>query len=160
MVQRVDSGRPMNPGETSAAAPEHDLSAEPVTVSESDSGGMTQLLRKLVDDFTVLLRKELALAASEVGEAVDEAKAGAGAVLSGGAVLYAGVLFLLLAVTLGLAEVMAPWLAALVVGVVVSIFGAVLLQSGKKRIRPDSFVPERTVESVSKDKEMFRRQAQ
>ena len=81
------------------------------------------LLRQLVDDLATLFRKELALASSEVRQSIDDARKGAGALATGGLVLYAGFLFLLLAITAGLAESMSPWVAALLVGAVVTVVG-------------------------------------
>lgn len=116
------------------------------------------LLRQLVDDVALLIRKELALATSEVTHSVDDAKQGAVSLASGGGVLYAGLLFLLLSATLGLAEVMPGWLAALIVGGVVAIIGLVMVQSGRKRMQASNFAPHRAAESVRRDKDMITRQ--
>ncbi len=111
------------------------------------------LVKHLFDDLALLLRKELALAAAEVGQSVNETKKGAAGLLSGAFVLNAGCLFLLAAVTLGLAEVMETWLAALIVGVVVTVVGLVMVQSGKKKFQTANFRPERTMEDLRKDRE-------
>lgn len=116
------------------------------------------LVRQLIGDVAVLFRKELALAASEVGQSVDEAKRGATSMITGGAVLYAGVLFLLGGLTLWLGTMMAIWAAALIVGAVVAVFGFILVQTGKKHVKPASFTPERTMESLRKDQQTIERQ--
>jgi len=116
------------------------------------------LLRQLLGDVTVLLRKELALAGSEISRSVDDAKRGAMSMATGGAVLYAGVLFLLGAVTFWLATKMPAWGAALIVGAIVTIIGFIMLQAGKKRVSASNFTPERTVDSLRKDKDAVRRQ--
>jgi preprotein translocase subunit SecG len=56
-----------------------------------------------------------------------------------------------------LAQYMEAWLAALIVGAVVAIVGFIMLQSGKKKLDAGSFTPERTQESLRKDKEMVQR---
>jgi hypothetical protein len=122
------------------------------------SRSATDLLRQLLSDVTVLLRKELALAGAEVSRSVDQAKHGAISMATGGAVLYAGVLFLLGAVTFWLATRMPAWTAALIVGGIVTIVGFIMLQGGKKRVAANSFTPERTVDSLRKDKDALRRQ--
>ena len=84
-------------------------------------------------------------------------KTAAGSMLSGGAILHAGIIFLLAAVVIGLAQVMALWLAALIVGGAVTLIGIIMVQAGKKKLEPASFKPERTVDSLRKDKDALRR---
>jgi uncharacterized membrane protein YqjE len=122
--------------------------------AEEQANSVPRLLRHLVDDVAVLLRKELALAASEVSRSVDDAKKGISSLVGGGAVLYAGFIFLLLAATLGLAEVVEPWLAALIVGGVVAIIGLVMLQAGRKKMQAQNFSLDHTADSLRKDREM------
>src|SRR3954453_18155035 len=88
------------------------------------------LLRQLANDVAILFRKELALAAAEVGESVDAAKKGATSMVTGGAGLYAGVLFLLGALTAYLATKMSTWAAALIVGGATTIIGAIMVFAG------------------------------
>lgn len=124
----------------------------------SAAGSPIGLIRQLTGEVAVLLRKEVALAASEMSHSVTEAKQGAVSLASGGAVLYAGILFLLAAATLGLAEVMAAWLAALIVGGVVAIIGYIMLSSGRNKLNAGNFAPRRTAESVRKDRNVLKRQ--
>lgn len=126
--------------------------------SRRDASSVGRLLTQLVDDVAVLIRKELALAGSEVSHSIEQAKAGVGGLVGGGAVLYAGMLFLLLAATLGLAEVMPAWAAALIVGGAVSLVGLIMFQGGKSRMQPSAFTPDRTKRAVRDDAEMIRRQ--
>lgn len=118
---------------------------------------VTTLLRTLAGDAGTLARKELALARSEITAAVSDVKTGIISTATGGAVLYAGLLFLLLAATFGLATVMQAWLAALIVGAVVTIIGGILLMTGKKKMQAENFRPDRTAESLRKDREMIDR---
>jgi hypothetical protein len=53
---------------------------------------------------------------------------------------------------------MPAWLAALIVGGVVVIIGLVMVKSGSSKLQPSSFSPDRTAESMRKDKEMVARQ--
>ena len=117
------------------------------------------LLSRLMGEVSTLFRKEIALAKAEVSEAASEAKAGAISLVAGGSIIFAAVLVLLAGIVLLLAEVMEPWLAALVVAAVVAIIGFVLIQSGKKKLDPASFKPERTQDALRKDKEMVQRRA-
>jgi hypothetical protein len=111
------------------------------------------LLGRLIDDVTQLFRNELALARAETMEAAHRAKGGIGAVATGGAVLLAGALALVAAAILGLAEVVEPWLAALIVGVVLAAIGYAMVNAGRKRLEPSNFTFGRTQESLRKDKD-------
>ena len=117
------------------------------------------LLSRLMGEVSTLFRKEIALAKAEVSEAASEAKAGAISLVAGGAIIFAAVLVLLAAIVLLLAEAMEPWLAALVVGAVEAVIGFAMIQSGKKKLNPASFKPERAQDALRKDKEMVQRRA-
>jgi O-antigen ligase len=137
-------------------------SATPVSPSpgiDREPDSAAGLLSRLMGEVSTLFRKEIALAKAEVSEAASEAKAGAISLVAGGSVIFAAVLVLLAGIVLLLAEVMEPWLAALIVAAVVAIIGFVLIQSGKKKLDPASFKPERTQDALRKDKEMVQRRA-
>ena len=114
------------------------------------------LIRQLANDCSALFSKELALAKMEVSESINGAKKGAVSLFSGSMVLYAGVLFLLLSAVLGLSEVMDPWLAALIVGGLVTIVGLIMVQSGKSKLKASSFKPEHSVNTFHKDQDAVR----
>jgi len=118
---------------------------------------MTGLLRRLLNEVSTLFGKEVALAKAEVTEAFSEAKAAAISMASGGAVMFAGVLVLLAAAVLALRLVVADWLAALIVGGIVTAIGYLMIHSGKKKLEPTTFKPERTQHSLQQDKEMLQR---
>lgn len=117
---------------------------------------VTGLIRDLAHDATELFTKEVALAKSEITHSLQEAKTGAVSVISGGSVLFAGFLFLLGAATLGLAQVMQLWLAALIVGGVVALIGFIMVQAGKKKLETSAFTPEHTLNSLRKDRDAAR----
>ena len=118
------------------------------------------LLRRLVDEFSVLFRKEIALAKAEAVQSFSHLKAAAINIASGGAVLFAGLLVLLAAAVLGLSHVVADWLAALIVGGIVSIVGFVMINSGKNKFDSSFLKPERTQRALQQDKEMVERRMQ
>jgi uncharacterized membrane protein YqjE len=126
-------------------------------VRRRDETRVTTLIRRLADEVTTLFTKELALLKVETTSAINDTRAGIASLAAGGAVLYAGFLFLLTAAVLGLAEVMEPWLAALIVGAVVAIIGAIMLSSGKKKLAPSAFNPTHTRSSLEKDRDMIKR---
>lgn len=117
------------------------------------------LVRDLIDDFALLFRKELALAGSEVSHSLNDTKKGVSSLISGVVVLNSGYLFLLAAATLGLGQIMDAWLAALIVGGVVTVIGLIMVTAGKKKLEPSSLKPTRTVDSFQKDKETVKEHA-
>jgi predicted phage tail protein len=118
---------------------------------------MVGLVRRLFNELSTLFRKEVALAKAEVADALSEAKVAAISMASGGAVMFAGILVLLAAAVLALSHVVAAWLAALIVGAVVTAVGYIMIHSGKKKLEPSTFKPERTQQSLQQDKEMLQR---
>jgi len=115
------------------------------------------LIRQLAHEVPALVTKELALAKAEINQSITTTKAGIAAVAGGAMVLFAGLIILLMSAVYALAMLMVPWLAALLVGVVVMVIGLIMLQSGKKTFDATNFTPERTVNSLQKDKEAIQR---
>lgn len=118
------------------------------------------LFRKLAMDVSTLFSEEVALAKAEMKSAVTDVKTGLVSVAAGGAVLYAGIIFLLGGVMMLLTQWVSLTVAAFIVGGVVTIIGAILLSSGKKKMQAESLKPDRTMDSVRKDAEFARRQVQ
>jgi hypothetical protein len=115
------------------------------------------LLRRLTDELATLLRQELALATAEISRSMRVLLAGAASVAVGGAVLFTGLLAMLAAAVLGLATVLAPWLAALVIGVAVAVIGIVLVSVGVRSLDPSTLKPARTAESLRRDRDVITR---
>ncbi len=114
----------------------------------------------LGDELYALVRKEVELAKVELSEKVEQAQKGTTALASGGAVLYAGFFFILLAITFGLAAAMPLWLAALIVGAVVAIAGGVMLANGRKRLRSENLAPRRTAATLRDTRDLTRGELQ
>lgn len=93
-----------------------------------------------------LLRQELELGLAEIDIRVEKLKHSLLMATLGGAVLYAGIFVLLAAAVLGLSKVMEPWLAALIVGVVVTGGGLAMTLRGEAK----------TVEAVKPDEHSHR----
>lgn len=132
----------------------------PMTNQERDPKSMTDLIRHLATDLSTLLSKEVELAKAEVGESVSEAKLAVSGMATGGVISIAGLVVLLMSAVYGLSNVVAPWLAALVVGAAALIVGLVMASSAKKKLSARALVPERTLESAKKDKKILERAAQ
>lgn len=112
------------------------------------------LITDLTRDITSLFRQEIRLVKTEMSEKVEQAESGVTTLIIGGAVAYAGLLVLLLAVVLGLANYVEPWLAALIVAGVALIIGFIMVTKGKKNLKARNLVPEKTVESLQRDRNL------
>lgn len=106
--------------------------AEPSPPAEDTSAG--ELVSRLSNQVSTLIRDELRLAQAELAE--KGKKAGIGVGMFGGAGLIAlyGIGALITAAILGLAVVLDAWLAALIVGVVLLAIAGVLALTGKKEV--------------------------
>ena len=123
--------------------------------SDASERPLRELLSELWENSEKLVRQEFELALTELDDRIDKVKTSLAAAAIGGAVAYAGVLALVAAIILLLAEAMAPWLAALIVGVVMAGTGALLLQKAKKDVKPQNMKLDRTAQSVRRDVQTF-----
>jgi hypothetical protein len=125
--------------------------------SNKDDRSFGSLFSELTQETTTLVQQEVALAKVEVSEKISQVGSGLATLILGGFVLFAGLLKLLDAAVYGIEELLppdqAPWLAALIVGIIVAIIGAVMLQKGRSTLRPGNLAPQRTAESLQRDKE-------
>ncbi|HYH37413.1 MAG TPA: phage holin family protein [Azospirillum sp.] len=116
------------------------------------------LFADLARDLTGLVRTELELAKAELGEKAGQAAGGVAFIAAGGFVAFAGLLVLLACAVLALSLVVQPWLAALIVGVVVVGIGVALMLMGRNRLRPQNLQPNRTLDTLRDDKDWARSQ--
>ena len=124
-----------------------------------DERSLGDLFSDLSRETTTLVRQEVQLAKAELTQSATEAARGIGMLVAGGAVAYAGLLFLLLAIVFGLIEAgWDPWLSALVVGLVVVVIGAVLVLRARESLKPANLAPRRTVETLKEDQEWAKEQ--
>jgi uncharacterized membrane protein YqjE len=124
--------------------------ATPSTQARSDAS-IGELVSRVATDLSTLLRQELALAKAEVKE--EAAQAGKAAAMFGvGAI--AGLLtlvFLSFALLYGLVEAgLAPWLSALIVGLLWAVIAGVTVLLGRNSIKGIE-PPERTIKTVKED---------
>jgi xanthine/uracil permease len=124
-----------------------------------DERSLGDLFSDLSRETTTLVRQEVQLAKAELTQSATEAARGIGMLVAGGAVAYAGLLFLLLAIVYGLIEAgWDAWLSALVVGLVVVAIGAVLVLRARESLKPANLAPRRTVETLKEDQEWAKEQ--
>lgn len=120
--------------------------------SKSGDASTVQLVERLTEQVSGLVRTEVAHALEEVKGKSTQLGVGIGISGVGAVLLFFGLGTLIATAVLGLAEAVDPWLAALIVALIVLAIGAVLAALGANRAKKASPpVPERTVESVRAD---------
>ena len=120
--------------------------------AKSDDRSLGELLAELSRETSVLVRKEVELATTEMSAKLKTAGTQAGIAAAGGALAHAGLLVLLAAIVIGLSELGLPmWLAALIVAAAVMISGYVLVNQALSRMRRTSFTPVQTMETLKEN---------
>jgi hypothetical protein len=100
----------------------------------------------------VLVRKEVELATTEMSAKLKTAGTHAAVVAAGGALAHAGLLVLLAAIVIGLADLGVPaWLSALIVALAVMLAGYVLVNQGLTKMRRTSLTPVQTMETLKEN---------
>jgi uncharacterized membrane protein YqjE len=123
----------------------------------SDRESAASLFSRLIGDARALVRNEIALAKHEIAEAATNAKLGLAALAIAAVVMLAGAMALIAALILGLAEVMEPWAAALVVGAVLGIIGIALFATAKRKLAATKHPLPRTQSALHQDAAMIAR---
>ncbi|RPJ50264.1 MAG: phage holin family protein [Acidobacteria bacterium] len=120
-------------------------------VLETEDRPVTQILQDIFNNVQEIIRSEMRLARTEIGEETNKAVR-AFAILGSGLILamYA-VGFLLLSAVYALAAVLPDWLGPLLVGLVVAVIATALIVIGRNRVKTISPVPQKTIASVKED---------
>jgi hypothetical protein len=113
------------------------------------------LVRGILTDLRQLVREEIALARVEVRETAGRAKLAAASLGAAVVALAFGGTFLLIAVAVGIADLLdwPVWAGFLVVALLLSVAGAAMFAAGRKRLRTIQPVPEQTVQSIKENSE-------
>lgn len=112
-----------------------------------------QLLSDLSQDLTELVRQEAQLARTELREKLTRIAADLASLAAGGVVATLGGLAFTAAIILFLVHPvgLAPWLAALIVAVVLGLTAFVMLRRGITDLKRTDPAPRRTLETIKED---------
>jgi hypothetical protein len=112
-----------------------------------------ELFGQLSQDMTLLVRQEVQLARSEMGEKISRLTSNLISVAAGGFVAYVGALALVAALILGLNDLagISPWVSALIVGGMLAVAGYAMLHLGLAELKRVDLAPRRTVENIKDD---------
>jgi uncharacterized membrane protein YqjE len=131
----------------------------PTAAADTQTASLLDLVHRLTEQLSTLFHQEVKLAASEISGTVTGLFLNLAAVATGGAVLYAGFLLLLLTAVFGLAHVVPLWLASLAVGLAVAAIGATLVLLGKQKLKASEWAPGHSAASLRRDKDVLTRKA-
>jgi uncharacterized membrane protein YqjE len=118
-----------------------------------------ELFGDLARDMGTLVSQELALARTELTEKASQVGKDIAMLAVGGLVAYAGLLAIIAAVIVLIADRGVPlWVSALIVGLVVAGIGYLLVQRGISALRRQDFAPRQTMQSLKDDTQWAKEQ--
>ena len=109
-----------------------DVNHRPAEPADLGDESVAELVKRASRQTTELIRQEMRLARLELKEKARRIRKGAGLVGVGGLVAFYGGAALVGAAVLGLATALEPWLAAMIIGVVLVAIGGVLAAVGRR----------------------------
>lgn len=128
----------------------------------AENGNIVDLLKRLRDDTTVLVREEVALAKVEVSEKASKLSRNVGYLAAGALVGYSGLVLMLMGLGFllsqffheqGMRDGTAAFLGFLIVGAVIAIISAGLVMKAINALKAQSLKPEQTLETLQEDKQ-------
>jgi uncharacterized membrane protein YqjE len=125
---------------------------------EQPDKSLGDLVGELTTEFSALVSSHIALAKAEIRQDAKDAGKAGGMLGGAGAAALIASLMLSAAAAWGLAEVMEPGWAFLIVGVVWLVVAAVLALSGKRELDDMNPGPRKTMEELEEDKQWLKTQ--
>jgi uncharacterized membrane protein YqjE len=116
------------------------------------------VLEDIANNLAQLVQAEFRLAKTELKEGAQKT-AGPGATLGAGlALALYGLGFLLLAAVYAMSLVMAGWLAALIVGGVLTVAAGILVGTGTAKLKRANLMPDKTIRTLEEDAQWAKQQ--
>lgn len=124
-----------------------------------DDRSLGELFAELASEIGTLVRQELRLAGTEVSQRASSAGKDVGALVAGAVVIHTGLLALVAAAIVGLADLgLSWWIAALIVGFLLAAIGFAVVQRSISAIRRADIMPRHTIDNLKEDQEWARDQ--
>ena len=116
------------------------------------NASVSELVERLSAQVSALVRDEMALATAELKRKGTQAGIGVGIGGVGAVLALLGLGVLAAAAVLGLATVLAAWLAALIIGVILLVLAGIVSALGITQVRQSAPpVPERAMQNTKRD---------
>ena len=130
-------------------------------MQHTDERSLKELIGDLSGSISTLFRKEIQLARAETSEKITQSMVAVGAVAGGAILALAALIVLLQALVIAIAEMgVPPALAALIVGLVVAAIAYFMIHKGTNDLKASSLAPDRTMDSLRRDAQLVKEQAQ
>jgi uncharacterized membrane protein YqjE len=132
-----------------------------IMLSSSDNKqdkSVGELFSDLTREMSTLVRQEVQLAKTEMTHKAASFGKNLGFVVVAAIFALLALQALCAAAILGLAQVLAPWLAALIVGGVLLVVAAILTLVAMKAIKKEGLAPTQTVETIQEDVQWAKQQ--
>ena len=127
-------------------------------MSESKDKSLGELFGELAQETSTLVRQEVQLARTEIMGHVTAGVEGAIFLAIAGSLAFAGFLALVAAAILALSLILAPWLAALLVGLALLLVGGILVLVAVPRLKKVAAPPHQTIETLKEDAQWMKEQ--
>lgn len=125
----------------------------------NDERSLGELFGDLARDMGTLVSQELALARTELTDKATRVGKEIAMLAVGGLVAYAGLLAIIAAVIVLIADRGVPlWVSALAVGLVVAGIGYLLVQRGLSALKHEDLAPRQTIQSIKEDTQWAKEQ--
>lgn len=129
------------------------------TNQNNDERSLGELFSDLARDMGTLVSQEVALARTELTEKATHVAKDIAMLAVGGLVAYAGLLALIAAVIVLIADRGVPlWASALIIGAIVAGIGYFLVQRGISALRQMDLTPRQTLDSLKDDTQWAKEQ--
>jgi hypothetical protein len=118
------------------------------------------MFAELSRETRTLIQQEVQLAKTELSEKATKMATGAGMIVGGSLIAYGGLLAVLAAIVLALiAFGLPPWIGALLGGGLAAGTGYLLIRSGVAALKPQEWMPRKTIETLKEDAQWVKAQA-
>lgn len=133
----------------------------------NDEASIGDLVKRLRDDSSTLIRDEVALAKTEISEKLTMLARNIGYLVAGALVGYSALILILTAIgsllaegliAMGLPLALAHFVGLALVAIIVGVISAAMVKKALDKLKKETLVPERTIESLKNDKEFAKQQ--
>lgn len=119
---------------------------------------LMEVFSRLGEESRTLMLLELKLAKAEIIEKLNVIQRAAISMATGGFILYAGFLTLIVCACAALSLIWPVWLSTLVVGVVVCVTGGIMLSMGKSKMSSENLELRHTSQTLREEKQWVKSQ--
>ena len=124
-----------------------------------DERSLGELFGDLARDMGTLVSQEVSLARTELTQKASRVGKDVAVLAVGGLVVYAGLLAIIAAVIVFIADRGVPlWASALIVGLIIAVIGYVLVQRGISALKQEDLTPHQTIQSLKEDTQWAKEQ--